>query len=265
MGFQTRAMGDAPLRRELYGFGGAGGHPDRQRVLDGAGPYRHRLEVVELSLVVEDFLGQALLQDFVGLGETFPAGEWVNVVGDVLLGNPSHYAADESPAGKHVQLGELLGGLHRVAQGQHVADDAHLHALSPGNQRRRQHRTGRVDVEIGEVVFVDESAVEAQLLAQFPLIKVLAVSEGRQLGIAELVGLPRFRPDFIGDAGIGGFVKAIKLHGGSSPFLTPSGGHCRNSGPRISDDLRRRYRMKHVWFALVMVGLDVLFMAGFRG
>ena len=47
-----------------------------------------------------------------------------------------------------------------MAQRQHVADDAHLHASRPGDEGGGQDSAGGIDVEVGEVVLIDESAIK---------------------------------------------------------------------------------------------------------
>ena len=132
------------------------------------------------------------------------------------MGHAANDAADEAATGQHVQLGELLGGLDRMPQGKDVADDADFHPLGTGDQGGGQNGAGRVDVEVGEVVLVDEGPVEAQLFAQLPLFQVLLISQGRQVRVAELVGLASFRSNLVRNPGVGRLVKAVELHRRSS-------------------------------------------------
>ncbi len=105
-----------------------------------------------------------------------------------------------------------------MAQGQHVADNAHFERLGAGDNRRGKDCAGRVDVEIGEVVLVDQDAVEPQVLAHGPLVKVFLVRLGGERWVAETISLPGFRADLIRNARIGRLIKAIELQ------LVPPGG-----------------------------------------
>ena len=105
-----------------------------------------------------------------------------------------------------------------MAQGQDVADNAYFKRLGAGDNRRGQDGAGRVDVEIGEVVLVDQDAVEPQVLAHGPLVKVFLVRLSGKHWVAETVGLPGFRADLIRNARISRLIKAIELQ-----FAPPGG------------------------------------------
>ena len=98
-----------------------------------------------------------------------------------------------------------------MAQRQHVADHAYFERLGTGDYRRGKDCAGRVDVEIGEVVLVDQDAVEPKALAHGPLLKVFLVRLGGKRWVAETIGLPGFRANLIRNARIGRLIKAIEL------------------------------------------------------
>ena len=152
------------------------------------------------------------MENFVALGKALPAGERVNVVGDVLLGHTPNDASYEPSSGENIQLGELLGRLHRVTKRKNVPDNSYFHPFGPHDECGGKNGTGGVDVEVGEVVLVHQGSIEAELFAHGPLVQVFAIRLGGQLWVAELVSLPHLGPDVIGDTWVCCLIEGVELH-----------------------------------------------------
>jgi len=152
------------------------------------------------------------VENLIGFGEALAAGEWVDVEGDILLRHAPHDPTNKPASREDIELSELLRRLDRVSQRQHVSDHTHPHTLGSHDERSGQDGAGGVDVEVGEMVLIDQGAVKPKILTEGPLVEVLPVRLGRQLGVAEAIGKSRLWANVVGNARVGRFIKGVKFH-----------------------------------------------------
>jgi hypothetical protein len=155
---------------------------------------------------------QAFVDDLVGFSQPIATGEGIDVVRDVFVGHAADDTADEATARQAVHHGELFRGLHRMTQRQDIADHSDLHPLCAHDDGGRGDIARRLDIDPGEVMLVDEGAVEAEVFAHYPLVEMLLVGLRYQRRIAEPVGEAYFRSDFRRDSRVGQLVEGIELH-----------------------------------------------------
>jgi hypothetical protein len=155
---------------------------------------------------------RSAVENLIGFDKALAAGERVDVEGDVLLWHAAHDTADKPAAREDIELSELLRRLDGVSQRQHVSDHTHLHAFSSHDERSGQHSAGRIDVEVGEMVLIDQGAVKPKILTEGPLVEVLPVCLGGQLGAAESIGKSGLWANVVRNVRVGRLVKSIKLH-----------------------------------------------------
>src|SRR5258708_39645549 len=83
---------DMSLRGKLDGFERARRHPEGQRALDRLGPNRDAGKLPELTVIVEDFLVEAFVNDVVRLREALAAGGGIEGARDVFLRHAANAA-----------------------------------------------------------------------------------------------------------------------------------------------------------------------------
>ena len=185
-------VGIVPLGAPYDRVGAAGaGNPHRrvgflQRYLEGV----HHSEVVVLALPAEGARRCPRLENqVVGFLESLPVVHGVGIGGPGLGAAASDEARHQSPAGDHVNLGQLLSQAQGVVvDGQRVAHQHNLGLLGDAGQDGGFQIHGRAEAGGCVVMLVEHHALEAQFLHEFPLVQGLVVLPGGHGGVEVGIG-----------------------------------------------------------------------------
>ena len=150
--------------------------------------HRDVVEAVILALVRKPVLGPGLFQDFERLGEAVAAFAVRHAIGLVGAREAAATDAEDQPAvADLIDRRDLLGEAQRMAQRQHLDRGADLHPLGAGGdragqgQRRRQHRTLRRDMDLGQPHRVEAPALGRVDLLERGRERLLVADPGRPL------------------------------------------------------------------------------------
>ncbi len=127
---------------------------------------------VEAALEVEGRAAPGLAHETNALLDALAAVGAVGLEGLVVLQGAAAADADvETAAAHHVQHGELLGQIHRMVQGQQAHAHAEAQPGGAGGDERGQHRRGRAEAVVVEVMLGDPHGGIAERLGRQHLLE----------------------------------------------------------------------------------------------
>jgi hypothetical protein len=166
--------GQAQTRRREHAVFAVGGHVERRmRPLHRPRPHVHRLRGVETALEVEGRARPRAGEELDAFLHPRPRVVAVGLESLVVLECAA--AADahvEAAAAHHVEHGQLLGEVHRMVQRQERDAHAEAESRGAGGQKGGQHRRGRAEPVVVEVVLGDPHRVIPERLRGQHLLEV---------------------------------------------------------------------------------------------